>query len=160
MLGVLVILFFTWRVMFMSEIQPSLALDKCTSNSNCRNLLGRNVCCAKSRPKWSSLSSRSQDGCVSSSCVGERCITDGDCGGKGECCGILSKCTTYGCSECKSNNDCGFNLYCCKHRYNSDHNVCRRSCIGETCSSDSDCGPSDEYCISRKICCTGIGTSL
>ena len=30
--------------------------------------------------------------------------------------------------------------------------MCRRSCIGETCHSNLDCGPSYEYCISSKIC--------
>ena len=143
MSGVPVIFLFIWYVMFMTKIHPSSALDKCVANSNCRNLLLDKVCCAKA--------SYPSNGCVRSSCVGTYCDSDGDCGGKGECC-RSNKCTTYGCPECYSNSGCDFGLYCCEHSSYFDHNVCRRSCIGETCNSNSDCGSPDEYCISSKIC--------
>ena len=148
MSGVPVVLLFTWCVMFTGEIQPSSALDKCLANANCRNVQGRKVCCAKSTKRL--------NGCVMSSCLGEPCSSDADCGGKGECC-KSNQCTTTGCNGCNSNSDCGsypHNLYCCQDWFSSYENVCRHNCIGETCFSDSDCGGPGEYCTSSKKCWT------
>ncbi len=120
----------------MGKIGLPLAEGSCSSTFDCHSNIFSKVCCDGS--------------CSSESCLGDFCLTDGDCGGKDECC-ISNKCTTYGCSECESHSDCGSSEYCCKHRYTNDHNVCRRSCVGETCHSSSDCAPR-EYCPSSKIC--------
>ncbi|CAB4011018.1 Hypothetical predicted protein [Paramuricea clavata] len=120
-----------------------LAEGTCSSNSDCPGKFFNNVCCGRS---W--YGGRR---CVTDSCVGDSCSTDGDCGGKDECC-ISNKCTKNGCVECQSNSDCSSSEYCCKHRYHNDHNVCRRSCVGETCHSSLDCGGPTEYCASNKKC--------
>jgi hypothetical protein len=119
-----------------------LAEGTCSSNSDCRGKFSNNVCCGRR------LYGRS---CATDSCVGYSCSIDGDCGGKDECC-ILNKCTKYGCVECHSNSDCASSEYCCKHQYLNDHNVCRRSCVGETCHSSLDCGFPMEYCASNNKC--------
>ena len=141
MSGGLIVLLFTWHVILMIEID--IVYAKCTSNSNCRNNPFHKVCCAKAL---------TESGCFQRSCVGEFCTSDGDCGGKGECC-KFNKCTTDNCPECKSHSHCGPFLYCCQHRFSFEHNVCRRSCIGETCHSDSDCAvPLNNYCLTSKTC--------
>ena len=131
------VLFFLWSTLFLVEIWLPLAEGTCRSNFDCRSNFFSKVCCYGS--------------CSGNSCVGKFCLTDGDCGGKDECCS-LNVCGTYGCTECRSNFDCGLSEYCCKHRYHNDHNVCRRSCAGETCHSSDDCGGPKEYCTWSKEC--------
>ena len=133
---------FTLHAIFLNGIDLSLARDECNSNSDCHSSIS--VCCAG--PVRDSDRS-----CWFGSCTNHYCSTDGDCGGVGECC-MSNQCGTFGCRECYSNSDCAFSEYCCKHRYINDHNVCRRSCIGETCHSDSDCGGPGEYCDGNNKC--------
>ena len=132
------IFYFTWNVIFLNEICLALAGNECSSNSDCS---AGGVCCT-------GLSGRS---CQVFSCSGHHCSTDGDCGGVAECC-RSNQCGSFGCLECHSNSDCASSEYCCQHRYIDDHNVCRRSCVGETCHSSRDCGGPGEYCASNNLC--------
>ena len=140
------IFIFILPLMFFNEIGLSLAnaYDECDSNSDCSRGISNKVCCG-------GLFHDSGRSCRYSSCSGHYCSTDGDCGGVGECC-KSNQCDTFGCRECYSNYDCATSEYCCKHRYINDHNVCRRSCVGETCHSNSDCGGPGEYCNSNNRC--------
>ncbi len=138
------IFIFTLQLVFLNEIALSLARDECSSNSDCPSNFLTRVCCA-------GLFYDSGRSCWYHSCVGRYCSTDGDCGGVGECCNS-NQCVTFGCEECSSNFDCDTSEYCCKHRYIDDHNVCRRSCVGETCHSNSDCGGPGERCNSNNKC--------
>ena len=138
MRSVPLIFFFTWNVIISNEISLALAGDECSSNSDCSS---GSVCCAGINGK----------SCQFSSCFDHDCKTDGDCGGVAECC-RSKKCVQVGCLECHSNSYCASSEYCCQHRYIDDHNVCRRSCVGETCHSSRDCGGPGEYCGSNKIC--------
>jgi hypothetical protein len=119
-----------WNVIFMYKTSLVAGqTDQCNVNADCSTT--NTVCCGgifQSRRK----------SCVFFSCIGRHCLTDGDCGGKGECC-KFNKCVINGCPECSSHSNCVTSEYCCKHRRVSDHNVCRRSCVGETCFSSSDC---------------------
>ena len=118
-------------IIFASEDELPSAEGKCTSNYDYRVNTYNIVCC-----------SRTLDGCYFL-CVGKLCTTDGDCGGKNECC-KHGKCTILRCPECYSNIDCSWKEYCCKRKY--DRNVCRRDCLGKTCLSSFDFGATDEYC--------------
>ena len=129
----------TWSVIFMYGTNRAEAQDECNVNADCNNVF--KVCCKT---------------CQFFSCLGRHCVKDGDCGGKGECCNSQHQCVTFGCPECHSHSDCAPSEYCCKQRFINDHNVCRRSCVGETCHSSSDCGVG-ECCIFNK--CTTIGCS-
>ena len=138
MASVFLSLLFALSVIFMIENGLPVTEGKCTSNYDCRINLDKNVCC-----------SRTLDGCSTSSCVGEFCVTDGDCGGKDECC-QNGQCAVSECAECYSNSDCSKKEYCCKGK--NGRNVCRRNCVGESCRSSSDCGGINEYCTLNGIC--------
>ena len=144
MSGIPFILLFIWHITFMTKID--MVYTKCISNFNCSKNTLHKVCCAKTYQ-----SQFEQSGCFEKSCAGMYCTSDGDCGGKGECCNKSNRCTTLGCPKCNSKLDCGPNLHCCQHPYDLDQNVCRRDCIGERCHSDSDCAMY-EYCLSSKTC--------
>ena len=131
-----------WTGMFLARIDFAVAQNECNSNSDCTS--SGDVCCAGNYH----LDDRT---CRSDSCSGQYCSTDGDCGGKGECC-KFNKCNTYNCTECDQNTDCAASEYCCKQRSNADLNVCRRSCTGEPCSSDSDCGGPRAECNWKNEC--------
>ncbi|XP_028396918.1 keratin-associated protein 5-3-like [Dendronephthya gigantea] len=144
-------LLFLLNAILMGKFGLVSGQSTCTSNSDCvSSYYSNKVCCKGYAYKGYGYTSRK---CYygSSLCVGRYCTTDGDCGGKNECC-KSNKCTTSGCSNCYSNSNCGFSEYCCKQRYSYDKHVCRRSCVGETCNSSSDCGGSSEYCDFNKKC--------
>ena len=134
----------------MNEFGAALAEDTCIANSDCKNATF-SVCCR-------GYDSDSHRRCHHDSCVGRYCSTDGDCGGAGECC-QSNKCVTNGCSECYWDSSCSSGEYCCKLRFISEHNVCRRNCIGQTCRSDDDCGGRDEECDSDKKCAKSSSSS-
>ena len=131
----------------MSGTKRVLAQDECNVNADCNNVL--KFCC-----EGLSLTNIRRKTCQFFSCLGRHCVQDGDCGGKGECCNSQHQCVTIGCPECQSDSDCATSEYCCKQRFISDHNVCRRSCVGETCLSFNDCGVG-ECCIFNKCTTTG-----
>ncbi|CAB4033473.1 Hypothetical predicted protein [Paramuricea clavata] len=58
--------------------------------------------------------------------------------------------------ECSSNADCHANCHCASHEYcckrGNYPNVCRRSCVGEECAENTDCGGPHEHCDSNKKC--------
>ncbi|XP_028396919.1 keratin-associated protein 5-3-like [Dendronephthya gigantea] len=138
---------FLLNAMYMGQFGLVLGQTTCTSNSNC--VSSYSICCkGYVHQGYGYTSSKCRYG---SNCVGRYCTTDGDCGGKNECC-KSNKCTTSGCSNCNSNYNCALFEYCCKQRYYYDKHVCRRSCVGETCHSNSDCGGLSEYCNSNKKC--------
>ncbi|XP_028396916.1 prestalk protein-like [Dendronephthya gigantea] len=117
----------------------------CNSNSDCRDeVFPDKLCCRGYRNTRRSCYDQP-------SCVGRFCWTDGDCGGKDECC-ISNKCAVFGCKECNSSLACALFEYCCEHQYLNDHNICRRSCVGETCHSSWDCGGLGEFCDSNNVC--------
>ena len=149
MSGITFIFLLTWNGMFLASIDVAVAKDECNSNSDCTSAV-RDVCCA------GNYSSDDRE-CRSDSCSGQYCLTDGDCGGKGECC-KFNKCVIYNCTECHHNSDCVNSEYCCKLRRSADVNVCRRSCIGESCYSDRDCGGPQEKCDWNK-CAKSTSTS-
>lgn len=138
MTSIALIFLFTWNVIFLNEIYLALAGNECSSNSDCS---AGQVCCT----------GFSGSSCQVFTCFGRHCSTDGDCGGVAECC-RFNRCGRFGCVECHSNSYCASSEYCCQHRYIDDHNVCRRSCVGETCHSSSDCGGPGEYCASNNLC--------
>ena len=131
--------------MLLMRIDMVVAEDECNTNSDCesKSTIG-NVCCVEN-------DYRHDRKCMSDSCSGQYCSTDGDCGGRGECC-KLNKCVSYGCTECHNNFNCANSEYCCKQKQAVDINVCRRSCVGEPCFSKSDCGSPTEKCDSNKTC--------
>lgn len=133
------ILFLTCNVIFMNQTGLVVAQKECNVNADCSNQF--KVCCE-------GYFHNRRKSCQFLSCLGRHCLTDGDCGGKGECC-KSHQCVTIGCPECYSHSACATSEYCCKHRYINDHNVCRRSCVGETCHSSSDCAVG-ECCRSNK----------
>ena len=120
----------------------SLSEGDCSTNFDCAKGASTRVCC---------VDDEKTKGCFTDSCIGHFCSTDGDCGGKNECC-VLSKCTTYGCTECNSSSDCSPSEYCCKQRYVGEYNVCRRNCVGTSCHSSFDCAGPHEYCSHDKTC--------
>ena len=88
-------------------------------------------------------------------CIGQYCTSDADCRHDNECCGILNRCTTYGCrSECKTNADCKSGTYCCRKRDITEKSVCLSKCVGEYCRSDTDCGGKRECCSRLNHCTT------
>ena len=133
----------TWSVIFMYGTNRAVAQDECNVNADCNNVF--KVCCK------GFLNIRRKT-CQFFSCLGRHCVKDGDCGGKGECCNSQHQCVTFGCPECHSHSHCAPSEYCCKQRFINDHNVCRRSCVGETCHSSSDCGGPREYCDANSRC--------
>ena len=146
MSGAFVILLSTWNVIFMYETGMVQAQNQCNVNADCSNT--NMVCCE-------GYFHNRRKSCQFFSCFGRHCLTDGDCGGKGECC-KSHQCVTLGCPECQLHSDCATSEYCCKHRYNNDHNVCRRSCVRETCHSSNDCAVG-ECCLFNK--CVKYGCS-
>ncbi|CAB4039904.1 Hypothetical predicted protein [Paramuricea clavata] len=137
-------------ILLVLSISLIVAEDECYTNSDCKSNFREFpvVCCkGNSRP--------SERTCRPYNCIGQYCITDGDCGGIGECCKD-NRCLNYtSCQSCNSNSFCATSEYCCKR--GGTINVCRRSCIAERCWNDADCGGPAEYCckgvrICRKSC--------
>ncbi|XP_028396915.1 keratin-associated protein 10-7-like [Dendronephthya gigantea] len=148
---------FLLNAMLMGQFGLVLGQNTCNSNSDCvSSYYSNKVCCKGYAYQYGYTSRKCRYGI--SSCVGRYCTTDGDCGGKNECC-KSNKCTTSGCSNCYSNSNCGFSEYCCKQRYSYDKHVCRRSCVGETCHSSLDCGGFSEYCNWNKKCALSTSCS-
>ena len=85
-------------------------------------------------------------------CIGETCASDKDCALSEHC--SSNKCRHF--IKCKSNANCGNGSYCCKLNWYK-HAVCTRSCIGNPCIHDNDCGPSDECCLNDR--CLKCGDS-
>ena len=57
-------------------------------------------------------------------------------------------------NECDNDLTCRYKYslreYCCE-RNPPEHNICKSSCVGESCSKDTDCAP-DEGCASDNKC--------
>ena len=122
----------------------------CTLNLNCST---GHVCCKKSFP--------SNQAFCAKNCVGERCNNNDDCAAETECC-RSGKCTdTLRCyTQCKSNSECDLGNYCCKKKsvwFWQDR--CIKTCVGEDCSSDDDCGPPNECCVAGKCAKDGCPES-
>lgn len=87
-------------------------------------------------------------------CIGQYCTHHDDCA-RNECCGVLNRCTTYGCpSECRLNLDCKSGTYCCRKEDITAKSVCLPNCVGEFCRSDTDCGGRLECCSLLNHCTT------
>ncbi|CAB4018029.1 Hypothetical predicted protein [Paramuricea clavata] len=124
----------------------------CTKNSDC---YGRHVCCKKTFLL-------NQTVCAAN-CINQTCNSNSDCAGWGECC-RSGKCVKTGCSDkCTSNSECNLDEYCCKKKssgYWGDS--CAKSCVGEFCWINDDCGARNECCISNKCVdrgCSGCTTN-
>lgn len=118
----------------------------CTTDEDC-TWGNRRFCC---RNKQTSRRKRCR-----ANCIGQYCRANGDCVLETECCGILNRCTTYGCaSQCRTNADCNAGTYCCRKHDITERSVCLPSCIGEFCRSDSDCGGKGECCSPLHHCTT------
>ena len=118
----------------------------CTNNKDCYS---GQVCCKKTFPF-------NQTVCASD-CVDQKCNSNDDCAGLGECC-RSGKCTKTGCWEtCKSKSECNLDQYCCKNKKNYWGDDCFENCLGDICSTDEDCGPRNTCCISNK--CVDRGCS-
>ncbi len=55
--------------------------------------------------------------------------------------------------ECTDDYQCSSLKYCCDGRYYGD-NVCQSSCIGRSCSVNSDCAPGESCCDADDKCAT------
>ncbi len=55
-------------------------------------------------------------------------------------------------NECYSDYDCSGLQYCCDRKY--EDNVCRYSCVSESCRRDSNCAPGESCCYSDDKCAT------
>ncbi len=64
---------------------------------------------------------------------------------------VFSQVEAY--NQCYSDSGCSglFTQYCCERKY--EDNVCRYSCVGQSCNFNSDCAP-DECCDSDDTCTT------
>ncbi|CAB4033045.1 Hypothetical predicted protein [Paramuricea clavata] len=63
-------------------------------------------------------------------------------------------------NECYSDSGCGYLKYCCERKYPSYDNICLNNCIGESCTIDDDCAPSETCCgVDKKCGTTCIGKS-
>lgn len=132
-------------IVLLSETKFQVEAGECDSNSDCTG--SYKYCCKK----------RYSNSVCRHNCIAISCATNSDCGGPNECC-RSNICTTLGCgtpNECPSKYDCPYGKYCCKkwHTYYQS-SVCRSSCIGQSCDSDSDCGRPNECCDSSKYCTT------
>ena len=60
--------------------------------------------------------------------------------------------------ECFSHSDCTsyYLPYCCDRKFYED-NLCKYSCVGESCSIDSDCAPSESCCSDDTCATTCVG---
>ena len=67
-------------------------------------------------------------------------------------CNVLTYVETY--NECYSDIYCGYSRFCCKRRY-PEYNVCRYSCIGQSCDYDDDCATGETCCDSDGKCKSG-----
>ena len=110
----------------------------CVENSDC----GTGQYCCNSRSNGSKCSS---------TCVGETCNHDADCGAPDECCrqGQCVKCSDPGCFR---HYDCASGEYCCVQNINDrvKPNYCNASCIGKSCDYHDECGGPVECCWSNK----------
>ena len=61
-------------------------------------------------------------------------------------------CRVEALDQCYYDSGCSYLQHCCERKFPED-NVCRFSCIGESCAYDSDCAPS-ECCDSDNKCTT------
>ena len=142
----------TWTVILINETSLVKAQNQCNVNADCFNT--NMVCCREC-----SLCAVRRKSCRYFNCLGRYCLTDADCGGKGERC-KSNNCVNYGypmVSQCFSNLNCPISQYCCNR--GSLSNVCRHSCVGETCLSNSGCGGPGEHCDSNFKCSTSTTTN-
>ncbi|CAB3995619.1 Hypothetical predicted protein [Paramuricea clavata] len=121
----------------------------CTEDSDCYIT---HVCCKKTFPLDQTV--------CGSNCMNQTCNSNNDCAEYGECC-RLNKCVDTGCyDKCQTNSNCHLGEYCCKkatYWYPQRDAGCSKSCVGEICSTDEDCGNPNECCISNK--CVDQGCS-
>ena len=114
----------------------------CTKKTDCYS---SHVCCKKTLPFDQTV--------CAANCINQACNSNDDCGGRGECC-RSGKCTTECDSKCTSDSECDLDQYCCKAKqptywsWRDDH--CAKTCVGEICRIDRDCGARNECCISGK----------
>ena len=113
----------------------------CASDADCGS---GDVCCKKSFQYKAFCAKK---------CERELCNNNDDCAsGIGECCRNKTCANSVSCLwQCKSNSDCKSGKYCCKKKsvwFWQDR--CSDTCIGAVCTSNEDCGPPNEYCISGK----------
>ncbi|KXJ14152.1 hypothetical protein AC249_AIPGENE7479 [Exaiptasia diaphana] len=129
-----------------------LAVAECHSHLDCsKQSKDLPYCCKTSFHSWAPHE------CFSN-CAGKACDSDSNCGGTGgECCNtVYGNCTTKkSCLKtCYSNSDCKKgSTYCCKGVYFVP-SVCASSCVGRSCSFNSDCGAPNECCRGGK--CTKV----
>ena len=113
----------------------------CTKNTECSS---SHVCCKKTLPFDQTV--------CAENCIKQTCNSNDDCGGWGECC-RSGKCSTECDEKCTSDSECNMDQYCCKTKWS----FCGKTCVGEICRIDSDCGARNECCISGK--CVDRGCS-
>ncbi|XP_028399898.1 keratin-associated protein 5-3-like [Dendronephthya gigantea] len=117
----------------------------CAKNSDCN--IGH-VCCKNTLPLDQTV--------CGDNCINQTCNSNDDCAGQQECC-RSGKCTR-GCSEkCASDSECNLDEYCCNKRQRYWGDNCAKTCVGELCTTDRDCGARNECCISNK--CVDRGCS-
>lgn len=108
----------------------------CSSNYHCSN---GHYCCTGT---WY--------GQCSTSCVGETCMVNHDCGGSSkEWCrrGVCAR------GQCDSHFHCDkLEFSCCKKQFSNESSECKEHCINESCSSDNDCARSNECCGTNHKC--------
>ena len=132
----------------------------CTKNTDCYIT---HACCKKTSPLNQTICAKN--------CLDKACNFNDDCAGYGECC-RSGKCTSNykKCymNKCTLNSECNQGQYCCRKKstsyysYNNKAKGCSKRCVGEICSSNEDCGPPNECCISNKCVdrgCSGCTTS-
>ena len=119
----------------------------CTKETDCSY---SDVCCKKTFPLDQTI--------CAANCINQICNSNDDCAGQGECC-RSGKCTTGCDGKCTADSECDLDQYCCKTKqstyWRDDH--CAKTCVGEMCRIDSDCGARNECCISGK--CVDRGCS-
>ncbi|CAB4029155.1 Hypothetical predicted protein [Paramuricea clavata] len=55
-------------------------------------------------------------------------------------------------NECYSDYSCPSSQYCCSKKYSFQWNICSYSCVGLSCSYDSNCAPGESCCESNDKC--------
>ncbi|XP_028402792.1 keratin-associated protein 10-2-like [Dendronephthya gigantea] len=109
----------------------------CSQHNECKTTA--TYCCNKQGQDY-------RNGYCCSSCIGQSCLIDEDCG-RNECCHDR-KCVRCSSLRCSSNLVCGLG-YCCKA--GSRNSRCfPNGCVGHECDSSEDCGAMNECCRNKK----------